>query len=306
MKHPKTISTILPIICLLPALLLWGLPIHAEVSAKLSHSTTTLDEPVRLKLLIMDESDASPDLSVLTEDFDILGRSQQQSTSIVNGRKSTTLGLILVLLPKKSGTLTVPAIPVGRERTDPLTLEVLPGRSPPPPAVIQQPFFPPYLESIPQPAAPLSTVQPVFEGESVEPCSNWLAWLFGAGWLTTLVGCWLSLRGKKRPAPIPIPPQQREIEETPEDELQVILNALDTAYQNSDRETAREGWLNWGRYRWPNNPPGNLNRLAERSPQTVAQAVISLDRAFYSPENQQEWLKFKPAALLGQTAKERS
>lgn len=105
-------------------LLLWVQPMMAEVQVKLSRSTTNLEEPVKLQLKIKGQNDASPDLSVLQEDFEILGRSTQQSISIINGQMSKTQGLTLTLLPKKTGRLTIPSIPVGTESSSPLTLKV--------------------------------------------------------------------------------------------------------------------------------------------------------------------------------------
>ena len=105
--------------------LLWVGPMVAEVNVKLSHSTTSLEQPVRLKLQIEGENDASPDLSVLKQDFEILGRSSSQNISIINGKMSKNQGLTLTLLPKKTGKLTIPPIPVGEESSTPLTLDVV-------------------------------------------------------------------------------------------------------------------------------------------------------------------------------------
>jgi hypothetical protein len=118
--------------------------------------------------------------------------------------------------------------------------------------------------------------------------------LLGFGWLATLLGWWLSHRRKtpsvKPPAPLPAQP--------PKDEKEEILSELDNAYAAKDKNASRIAWLKWGQYRWPDAPPGNLNRLAERSPQKVALAVIALDRAFYSPDQQEGWKMFKPRELL--------
>ncbi len=105
--------------------LLWVRTMVAEVNVKLSHSTTSLEQPVRLKLQIEGENDASPDLSVLKQDFEILGRSSSQNISIINGKMSKNQGLTLTLLPKKTGKLTIPPIPVGEESSTPLTLDVV-------------------------------------------------------------------------------------------------------------------------------------------------------------------------------------
>jgi hypothetical protein len=107
-------------------LLLWLASPHlfAGVEAILSQQTTSMDQPVQLRLQIEGDQDLSPDLSVLEKDFEIISRSSQQSVSIINGKMSAQRSLSLTLLPKHTGTLSVPPIPVGNETTNPLTLKV--------------------------------------------------------------------------------------------------------------------------------------------------------------------------------------
>ncbi len=88
------------------------------------------------------------------------------------------------------------------------------------------------------------------------------------------------------------------IEQQPKENVAQILDALTAAYQETDEESARKAWLRWGEQRWPENPPSNLSRLAERCPPKVAKAVLALDKAIYSPEHQDEWVKFSPGELL--------
>ncbi|MDJ0808114.1 MAG: BatD family protein [Gammaproteobacteria bacterium] len=109
---------------LIVSLLFWCVPLAAEVEVKLSRNTTSLEEPVRLQIQIKGDNPASPDLSVLQDDFEIIGRATQQNISIINGQMTKTQGLNLTLLPKRTGRLTIPPIPVGTELSTPLTLEV--------------------------------------------------------------------------------------------------------------------------------------------------------------------------------------
>jgi hypothetical protein len=90
----------------------------------LSHTTTSLEQPITLRVEVKGDNETYPDLSVLTKDFEILDRSQQQSVTVINGQVSKTRGLSLTLLPKNLGSLTIPAIPVGNEQSAPLALEV--------------------------------------------------------------------------------------------------------------------------------------------------------------------------------------
>ena len=107
-------------------LLLLSLPLQAAVTARLSTPATSLEQPVRLTLENDGETSGSPDLSVLEADFEILGRATQQSMSIINGNVSSKRSLILTLLPKREGELTIPAISYGDAQTSPLQLKVSP------------------------------------------------------------------------------------------------------------------------------------------------------------------------------------
>jgi hypothetical protein len=65
-----------------------------------------------------------PDLSVLADDFDMLGTSTGSEIRIVNGRRSDKVSWRVSLSPKRLGEIQVPPISVGGERTKPLTLTV--------------------------------------------------------------------------------------------------------------------------------------------------------------------------------------
>ena len=104
-------------------LLLCG-SLQAGVTARLSAPATSLEQPVRLTLESDGESSGSPDLTVLEGDFEILGRATQQSMSIINGSISSKRSLILTLLPKREGELTIPPISYGDQQTTPLKLQV--------------------------------------------------------------------------------------------------------------------------------------------------------------------------------------
>jgi hypothetical protein len=541
-------------------------PVSAEVTARLSHNIISQDEPVNLRLEIKGENEDFPDLTVLEQDFEILGRSQQQSVTVINGRRFVTRGVNLTLLPKRLGTLRVPSIPVGTERSTALSLDVVanreegdeagkpeafirleldkteaylqqeiiltvrlylaegvrgesisepepslpqtqvrlldeeqyqtqqegrnylvverhyaiharqtgqlqlggirfrghrggPGQSPfkplpgpfqapgtqqrivratsdqaeldilPPPGsftgdhwlparnlqlvesglnsagpltagkpatrhimlladglsaaqlptleldlpkgIKQYPERPydrdqalregisgsrllaitlvatdpgryelPAIEipwwntetdrqesarlpalslvvapgqpgispaQLPQPfTRPSDQTQAPFagleepwpepsEGEASE--GSWLVWFLTAGWLVTLFGWWYSVQ-RKRPKPPPpsVPPV--EVVQQPKDPVADIIDVLASAYRVTNMESARKAWLRWGEYQWPDNPPGNLSRLAERCPPKVARAVLALDKAFYSPAHEFEWVRFSPRALL--------
>ena len=63
-------------------------------------------------------------LDVLREDFSITGTHETSSFTFINGVESITKKIILTLLPKKLGTLTIPSIQVGSEQTEPISVAV--------------------------------------------------------------------------------------------------------------------------------------------------------------------------------------
>lgn len=66
----------------------------------------------------------SPDWRVLDENFDVLGTSQSQQTSIINMRTTSLIRWMATLAPKRAGALTIPPIPVGAHQSDPIPLTV--------------------------------------------------------------------------------------------------------------------------------------------------------------------------------------
>lgn len=97
-----------------------------EVQATLDRSNVQLGETVTLNLRIDNASRNidMPDLSVLNKDFSILGTSQDNSLSIVNGKASSTLTIGVALRPNHVGTLQIPSLNVDGSRTAPLQLQV--------------------------------------------------------------------------------------------------------------------------------------------------------------------------------------
>lgn len=92
--------------------------------ASLDRSTIGVGETVTLNIEIGDESADAPDLSPLMTDFVVLGTSTNHSLSIVNGRREAHTILGVALRPRHEGRLTVPALAVGGQRTQPVSLEV--------------------------------------------------------------------------------------------------------------------------------------------------------------------------------------
>ena len=106
-------------------LLLISTSLQADVNASLSRNTVYDGDAVTLIVESNDRNHSGePDLAGLQQDFDILGTRNSRQTQIINGRRTDKHQWHIELLPKSTGTLTIPAIPVGDAETRPLQLSV--------------------------------------------------------------------------------------------------------------------------------------------------------------------------------------
>ncbi|TPG11946.1 protein BatD [Rhodanobacter glycinis] len=120
-----------------------------DVQATLDRNSVQLGETVTLNLRVQNAGGgmAMPDLSALSQDFSILGTSQNSSLSVVNGAATSTLTFGVALRPKHVGTLQIPPLGVAGGLTQPLQLQV----------------------SAPDPTAAAATNQNVFMEAQVDP-----------------------------------------------------------------------------------------------------------------------------------------
>ncbi|GAA0694126.1 protein BatD [Dyella marensis] len=110
-------------LCLLLCCLPW-LASAADVRAVLDRGSVQLGETVTLNLKVSGGSVGTPDLSVLDNDFEVLGTSSNSSLSIVNGKRTSEFTYGIALRPKHVGRLTIPAIALAGGSTEPVQLEV--------------------------------------------------------------------------------------------------------------------------------------------------------------------------------------
>ena len=102
----------------------WSMSAYAEVSASLDRTEVQLNESFGLALEVDSSTNAAPDLSVLRRDFEIVSQSQSNNVSIINGEYAATTKWNLDLMAKRAGQLTIPAIAVGGESSEPLEIKV--------------------------------------------------------------------------------------------------------------------------------------------------------------------------------------
>lgn len=121
MKFRHLFPVLLLSLALMPTVVL-----AANVSATLDRGSAQLGETVTLNVRVTGNTDgvSTPDLSALSTDFDVLGTSQNNTLSVVNGNASSQLTFGVALRPRHVGTLEIPALSVAGEQTRPLQLQV--------------------------------------------------------------------------------------------------------------------------------------------------------------------------------------
>jgi len=114
---------------LLFAMALMAVEAHAaDVRAWLDRNSMQLGETVTLNVELSGDTHApQPDFSALQSDFDLLGTQSSTALNIVNGQSSAKLLWAVGLQPKHAGTIVLPALEIGGQRTQALTLTVQPA-----------------------------------------------------------------------------------------------------------------------------------------------------------------------------------
>jgi len=103
----------------------------AQVTARVDRNSMVIDETLTLTISKNGTSFFSdPDLEPLTRDFRVLGQSQSSNTQIINGSASSSVKWHVSLSPRYTGKLDILPISVGKEKTNPLSIQVREARQP--------------------------------------------------------------------------------------------------------------------------------------------------------------------------------
>lgn len=96
-----------------------------SASAKVDRKTFQQDETLNLVLRVeTNNPSGKPELSELEKDFYLLGNRQTSRHMITNGQTQSYTEWHITLMPKKTGSLSIPAIRIGKESTSPIALKV--------------------------------------------------------------------------------------------------------------------------------------------------------------------------------------
>ena len=97
------------IICLIWPTILFA----AEFTASVNRNQVAVGERLSLMLeLSSGSADGQPEVAALNEHFDVTPGGQSSKTSIINGNFSSSTRWQYILIPRKAGTITIPAISI--------------------------------------------------------------------------------------------------------------------------------------------------------------------------------------------------
>ena len=104
--------------------IIYGL-VYAAIEMQVTPQQPIIDDEIQLVLKQTDSNDKRPpDLSVLSNDFQIVGTQQSVSYQFINGHASQENMWTIVMHARRIGKIAIPPIPWGNEKTKLMTLEV--------------------------------------------------------------------------------------------------------------------------------------------------------------------------------------
>ncbi|MBW2942100.1 BatD family protein [Zhongshania aquimaris] len=126
---PNSLLNILtrPILAVLLLLLCQMNNAYAETNVRASVDRNQVSSEETFTLSLVADSilfSGEPDVSALDADFHIINKQQSSRTNIINGKVNSSRQWDYTLVAKREGTLTIPALPMGKYKTRPITISV--------------------------------------------------------------------------------------------------------------------------------------------------------------------------------------
>jgi len=119
------LSSLLGLLCLL-----FSVDGFANVYASVDR--TQLPQGESLQLTLQSDEPLNhqiPNIDSLSHDFDLLSRAESTQISVLNGKRTVNIQWVFVLVPKHAGIITIPAITMGQNQTQPITITVINGNN---------------------------------------------------------------------------------------------------------------------------------------------------------------------------------
>ncbi len=98
---------------------------YAKITAEVKPNQIHVGETFNLIFTMDSKDNGIPNLLPLRQDFEIQGTQQSVSYSILNGQTQSVSQWIVLLIAKKAGRLTIPAIHFAHEISPPIIINVL-------------------------------------------------------------------------------------------------------------------------------------------------------------------------------------
>ncbi len=87
----------------------------ADIKVKIDRNPVDIQESFQIIFTANESPDDDPDFSSLNKDFEILNQAEQQSTQIINWKRTKSIQWVLTVMAKRTGNLIVPAIHFGKD-----------------------------------------------------------------------------------------------------------------------------------------------------------------------------------------------
>lgn len=99
--------------------------LFATVTATTDRTQVPRGESLQLTLRTDNLANSQgPDISLLNQNFDLLSQMRSTQISVMNGKKTVNQQWTFVLVPTHTGQITIPAITIGKEKTNPISITV--------------------------------------------------------------------------------------------------------------------------------------------------------------------------------------
>ena len=147
-RRPRAASAVICSFCAAMALLALGLaPLAAEdlnISAAVSSQNIALNEQLTLTISASGSGSRLPGMQLPPlEDFDVYSSGTSQNVSFVNGKMSAVSENKYILVPKRTGRLTIPSFQIAYKgkthTTSAISVEVRPSSAPDPEGSVENP-----------------------------------------------------------------------------------------------------------------------------------------------------------------------
>ncbi len=98
--------------------------VYGASTATLDKTESSLSDIVTLSITTDENTSFEPDLSVLRDNFNVVSTAVAQQSYIINGKAQSSRTWKIGLLPLKTGKITIPALNLGNQKTEPILLTV--------------------------------------------------------------------------------------------------------------------------------------------------------------------------------------